>query len=488
MPPRALGRLCNAAWDYSWSVVVPTATLSVGAGVLLAEHACEGNENSLRGAPAYLDRDGLARFQGAACRDDDVFMASYPKCGTTWCHQILFCLLRMDERGEFASPLDEMVGASGQVYPDGVSATRADGRAGAAAQRAAVPPPVRRAIFPVDLAATATDELAPVFFGGWSVADLIAQPAPRLFSSHIKAANLPTSLASPGSQARLVLCTRCPKDALLSGYFFVEKLDCAKIPALRAWFRRREKQIGGSGGSLEPPGPLLTHLHTVHIAYSECLPTRLNLLAERTYFSQVPRRARGLLRAVHCGGGGKINRVDPDFGSTLTVSSRDSQSNCWVNRKIMGQPCEFQVVDVEGTDDDARFGCGGYFGWHQSLTAFGLLALPGTDRFHTVHYERLQADFDGEVRRLAVFLGLRLGEVKMEALRRRTAMGAELGVAPTVATARVGKVGEHLEYLTPAHWEELDRRAEAAGMAGQPRHLCKNPDLSLNATCSMHNS
>jgi hypothetical protein len=27
---------------------------------------------------------------------------------------------------------------------------------------------------------------------------------------------------------------------------------------------------------LEPPGPLLTHLHTVDMAYSECLPTRLN--------------------------------------------------------------------------------------------------------------------------------------------------------------------------------------------------------------------
>ena len=40
---------------------------------------------------------------------------------------------------------------------------------------------------------------------------------------------------------------------------------------------------------------------------------------------------------------GKIHRVDPDFGSTLTVSNRDSQSNCWVNWKIMGQPCEFQV-------------------------------------------------------------------------------------------------------------------------------------------------
>ena len=34
-------------------------------------------------------------------------------------------------------------------------------------------------------------------------------------------------------------------------------------------------------------GPLLTHLHTVYMADSECLPTRLNPLAERTCFSQV---------------------------------------------------------------------------------------------------------------------------------------------------------------------------------------------------------
>jgi hypothetical protein len=41
---------------------------------------------------------------------------------------------------------------------------------------------------------------------------------------------------------------------------------------------------------------------------------------------------------------GKIHRVDPDSGSTLTVSNRDSQSDCWVNWKIMGQPCEFQAM------------------------------------------------------------------------------------------------------------------------------------------------
>ena len=61
----------------------------------------------------------------------------------------------------------------------------------------------------------------------------------------------------------------------------------------------REKQIGGSGGSLEPPGPLLEppgpllmHLHTVYIECSECLPTCLNPLAERTCFSQRPKTSR----------------------------------------------------------------------------------------------------------------------------------------------------------------------------------------------------
>jgi hypothetical protein len=56
----------------------------------------------------------------------------------------------------------------------------------------------------------------------------------------------------------------------------------------------RAQQIGGSGGSLEPPGPLLeppgpllTHFHTIYIAHSERLPTRLNPLAERACFSQV---------------------------------------------------------------------------------------------------------------------------------------------------------------------------------------------------------
>jgi hypothetical protein len=45
---------------------------------------------------------------------------------------------------------------------------------------------------------------------------------------------------------------------------------------------------------------------------------------------------------------GKIHRVDPDFGPTLTVCNRDSQSNCWVNWKIMSHPCELQVLGQPG--------------------------------------------------------------------------------------------------------------------------------------------
>ena len=54
----------------------------------------------------------------------------------------------------------------------------------------------------------------------------------------------------------------------------------------------------------------------------------------------------GGLRGARAGASirkGETHRVDPDCGSTLTFSNRDSQSNCWVNWKIMGQPCEFQV-------------------------------------------------------------------------------------------------------------------------------------------------
>jgi hypothetical protein len=48
---------------------------------------------------------------------------------------------------------------------------------------------------------------------------------------------------------------------------------------------------------LNPPGPLLAHLHTVYMACSECLPTRLNPVAEGTCCSQVCKRGKHAGRA-----------------------------------------------------------------------------------------------------------------------------------------------------------------------------------------------
>ena len=63
------------------------------------------------------------------------------------------------------------------------------------------------------------------------------------------------------------------------------------LPRLRRAPGRNRSGVQGArlnplGLFLEPPGPLLTHIHTVYMAYSERLPTRLNPLAERTCFSQ----------------------------------------------------------------------------------------------------------------------------------------------------------------------------------------------------------
>ena len=49
----------------------------------------------------------------------------------------------------------------------------------------------------------------------------------------------------------------------------------------------------------------------------------------------------------------EIHRVDPEFGSTLRLLYGDFQSNCWVNLRILGQPCEFYLP---GSVDQPRVG------------------------------------------------------------------------------------------------------------------------------------
>jgi hypothetical protein len=69
---------------------------------------------------------GAQAFRRMRMEPSDVVMASYPKCGTSWVHQIIFCLLRMDERGRFR-PGDSLLGSQGQVS-DGTQRRQLGGR------------------------------------------------------------------------------------------------------------------------------------------------------------------------------------------------------------------------------------------------------------------------------------------------------------------------------------------------------------------------
>jgi hypothetical protein len=86
-----------------------------------------------------------------------------------------------------------------------------------------------------------------------------------------------------------------------------------------------EKQTPGSRGSLEPPGPLPTHLHTVYMGCSECLPTLLNCpQAERTCFSQV---------RVFSGRVDSVTILSPQQSGTTDVVDADNiPVGSWVSR------------------------------------------------------------------------------------------------------------------------------------------------------------
>jgi hypothetical protein len=87
---------------------------------------------------------------------------------------------------------------------------------------------------------------------------------------------------------------------------------------------------------LNPLGLFITHLHTIYMAYSECIPTRLNPPAERTCFSQVQLFASN----------------NPDADVTWRVELRagsDNTGKVKVTGLAPGTTYDFQVSDRSGT-------------------------------------------------------------------------------------------------------------------------------------------
>lgn len=308
---------------------VPTAFASVSVfvgGAALVDYDHREAPMNLGDRPAYFRADGATAFRATSLETSDVVLVSYPKCGTSWIHSVVFALLRMDDDGVMAGS-DGECGAKGQVYPDGIREKR--------------------------------NTMDPKgCFGGWCFDDLLAQRRPRLFTSHIGPAALPSSLSERG---RFVIFARDPKDALVSGYFFVEELDAKPIAWLREW-----------------------HTDGMQGYYTAFL---------------VEKKARG----------------DGSYGD--------------------------------------------YYTWHRDTAALGD-ALG--DRAYFCFFEAFACDFDGEAQKLSAFLGVPLPPRKLAALRAHAAFGGtgdgtSSTMIPTVATQRLGVVGDHQRHLTASHWIALDR-------------------------------
>ena len=157
--------------------------------------------------PFFFHEESAAAFQAMEMAADDVVMCSLGKGGTTWVHKLLHLLLRgIDDEGKLVVGLPEL-GSKGQIYPEALPLTP--------------PPPAAEGE-----ALPAMEALRRRFFGEYCWADLLAQPAPRLFSTHLWGeALLPAGLlgAVPdgaGGRGRLVFVLRNLKDVLASLHFF----------------------------------------------------------------------------------------------------------------------------------------------------------------------------------------------------------------------------------------------------------------------------
>jgi hypothetical protein len=137
-------------------------------------------------APLVADPTTEQAFRALTCRDDDVFVVGYPRCGLSWVHALCFHVLRSDDNGKLPFEPTSVVGGRGPVYHD--------------------QPPTR-----------------------WTHADVSAQARPRLLSSHCAVGRLPATFLA--SKARLVLIDRDPRDVVVSTFFRLKRLG-SKFRAL----------------------------------------------------------------------------------------------------------------------------------------------------------------------------------------------------------------------------------------------------------------
>jgi len=87
----------------------------------------------------------------------------------------------------------------------------------------------------------------------------------------------------------------------------------------------------------------------------------------------------------------------------------------------------------------------------------GLISRVGPERATVVYYEQLHEDFEGEITRLALFLGIPLTAQKIESIWRNTNMEGLRARGAKDFTFRSGTVGDHKKHMSPANWAQVDQ-------------------------------
>ncbi|KAL7472837.1 hypothetical protein ACHAXS_013235 [Conticribra weissflogii] len=178
--------------------------------------------------PFWFRNDSFQLFRDLDLRDDDIILSSGVKMGTTWVTKILNSLLHdFDDDGN-TTPFymdDSFPNRLGQTYPDALFPSREV---------------LKREM--ADLIAKTPKGREPVAsnFGDFVFDDLIHQPTPRLFSSHLfgkkllpkqlfdgwikehdgMITTLPLSQGGQKGKGRLIVVVRNLKDTLTSLHFF----------------------------------------------------------------------------------------------------------------------------------------------------------------------------------------------------------------------------------------------------------------------------
>lgn len=154
--------------------------------------------------PFFFQEGSAELFHDMETKEDDVFLSSLPKGGTTWMTQILAGLLhKFDDNGLIRDGYSPLGGHAHQIYPEATDVVRVD-----------------PALQDIDKE-VGMEKARRVFFAYNTFQDLLDQPSPRMFSSHLFGREfLPKQLTDPAGKGKLIIVLRNLKDTLASLHFF----------------------------------------------------------------------------------------------------------------------------------------------------------------------------------------------------------------------------------------------------------------------------